>query len=261
MDRSTEITLRSAIIIASMILVPLWAVLGTSWTSGVPKDHVAEKTVRSKTRTSKAATEAKRELTPPLVLAANDPPRAPQTDVPSPVVPASVPPVASNLPPPAQPVVTPPASNAPPAVQVAPPVSPTKPMIQIRSFDGQALPDTPEPASRIASDAAQMAPTVQPTVATSTAVQHTLNAVPVDPTPALVTPGDWFQWTETKLRELGATQFILESNGEQGYRFRCKAPLPTDPGFARHFEATGETALAAMQDAMRQIDAWRRNVR
>ncbi|MBL8828323.1 MAG: hypothetical protein JNM18_15180, partial [Planctomycetaceae bacterium] len=76
------------------------------------------------------------------------------------------------------------------------------------------------------------------------------------------TPGDWFQWTESRLKNLGATQFILESAGEMGgYRFRCKASLPNDPGFSRHFEATGPTPLDAMQEALRQIDAWRINVR
>ena len=292
MDRSTEITIRSAIIIACMIFVPLWAVMGTSWTVVLSKDHVAEAKPTVPSRTTKAAVEPRREPSKTGDLPTVDP-ALPQTIEPPPMVvtqappPNMTPPVAAppaNAPPPMQtprPVVPQPApvvtvaTPAPPQqnqVAVAPPV---QPVIEIRSSGTPvttAAPIAPSIASRIASENLATLPQVSITSMTATG-NETTRVLPVsaaqtqqspqtEVTPAPVSAGDWFQWTETRLRNLGATQFILESAGDMGgYRFRCKAPLPNDPGFTRHFEATGASALEAMQDALRQIDAWRIGVR
>ncbi len=83
---------------------------------------------------------------------------------------------------------------------------------------------------------------------------------PVGGEPELRT--DWFTHTQQRLRELGATYYVLEASGPKGdqFRFHCKMALPHSPGFERHFEATDVEATQAMQKVLQQVEAWRKGV-
>ena len=80
--------------------------------------------------------------------------------------------------------------------------------------------------------------------------------------PAQAAPGgssDWFNWTQHRLRELGATYYLLETWGRNGelYRFHCKMAVAGNPDYTRHFEATDNDASRAMKQVLEQVEAWR----
>ena len=64
---------------------------------------------------------------------------------------------------------------------------------------------------------------------------------------------------EQKLRQFGASHYLLERWGgeQQLYRFRCEMPFLGQAGFHHHFEATAESPLRAMTEVLEKIDAWR----
>ncbi len=66
-----------------------------------------------------------------------------------------------------------------------------------------------------------------------------------------------------RLRKLGATNFQLESWGNEGqlFRFHCRVPLADQKRIARHFEATRPQPGEAVNEVIRQIEAWRQNRR
>jgi hypothetical protein len=74
-------------------------------------------------------------------------------------------------------------------------------------------------------------------------------------------PGDseLFSWFEKRLREAGATYYLLETWGNEGelYRFHCKMAVANNPNYTRHFEATDRDKLQAMSRVLEQVEAWR----
>lgn len=70
---------------------------------------------------------------------------------------------------------------------------------------------------------------------------------------------DWFRTVQQRLKQLGATYYLLETWGRGGelYRFHCKMAIGGNPDYTRHFEATDRDAAKAMQDVLAQIEAWR----
>jgi hypothetical protein len=68
-----------------------------------------------------------------------------------------------------------------------------------------------------------------------------------------------FTEMEQKLREYGATYYLLETwgNDSQLYRFHCRMAVAGNSGFTRHFEATDRDALTAMSEVLRRVEAWR----
>lgn len=78
--------------------------------------------------------------------------------------------------------------------------------------------------------------------------------------PRTMTEGaDWFVWTQQRLRELGATYYVLETWGPGGgqYRFHCKMAIGGNPDQTRHFEATDANPARAMQMVLQQVEASR----
>jgi hypothetical protein len=71
--------------------------------------------------------------------------------------------------------------------------------------------------------------------------------------------GDWFTAIQHRLRDLGATYYLLETWGRQGelYRFHCKMAIAGNPNYTQHFEATDSDPSRAMQSVLRQVEAWR----
>jgi hypothetical protein len=70
---------------------------------------------------------------------------------------------------------------------------------------------------------------------------------------------DNFSVLERRLRELGATQYRLETWGADGdlYRFRCLMAVSERPSHNRYFEATDADALRAMQRVLANVERWR----
>lgn len=70
---------------------------------------------------------------------------------------------------------------------------------------------------------------------------------------------DPFTAMERKLREYGATYYLLETwgNDSQSFRFHCKMAIGNNPNYTRHFEATDHDALRAMQRVLERVEAWR----
>ena len=70
---------------------------------------------------------------------------------------------------------------------------------------------------------------------------------------------DRFTAMERRLREYGATYYLLETWGKDGelYRFHCKMAVGNNPNYTRHFEATDSDALKAMGQVLERVEAWR----
>jgi len=70
---------------------------------------------------------------------------------------------------------------------------------------------------------------------------------------------DRFTVMERRLRENGATYYLLETWGNEGelYRFHCKMAIGNNPNYTRHFEATDRDALKAMAQVLERVEAWR----
>ena len=68
-----------------------------------------------------------------------------------------------------------------------------------------------------------------------------------------------FTAMERRLRENGATYYLLETWGNDGelYRFHCKMAIGNNPNYTRHFEATDRDALKAMAQVLERVEAWR----
>jgi hypothetical protein len=76
---------------------------------------------------------------------------------------------------------------------------------------------------------------------------------------SIAADSDWFNATQQRLRELGATYYLLESWGNRGelYRFHCKVAIAGNPDYTRHFEATDPHPARAMQMVLKDVEAWR----
>jgi len=70
---------------------------------------------------------------------------------------------------------------------------------------------------------------------------------------------DQFNEIQGRLRELGATRYLLEYWGsrQQLYRFYCKMAVAGNPSYTRYFEHTDSDPLRAMAEVLRQVEAWR----
>ena len=70
---------------------------------------------------------------------------------------------------------------------------------------------------------------------------------------------DQFHVIQTRLRQLGATYYLLESWGNQPqmYRFYCKMAVGGSAQYTRCFEATHADPLQSMEQVLRQVEAWR----
>ena len=63
---------------------------------------------------------------------------------------------------------------------------------------------------------------------------------------------DRFTLIQQRLRDLGATYFLLESWGSQGqlYRFYCKMAIGGNSNYNRYFEATDPDAIRVMSESL-----------
>jgi hypothetical protein len=71
--------------------------------------------------------------------------------------------------------------------------------------------------------------------------------------------GDPFNHVQDRLRQLGATYYLLESWGgqQQLYRFYCRMAVGGNPNYTRYFEAIDAQPLKAMSQVLDQVESWR----
>ncbi|MCC7084235.1 MAG: hypothetical protein IT427_04420 [Pirellulales bacterium] len=71
---------------------------------------------------------------------------------------------------------------------------------------------------------------------------------------------DKFRQAEGRLRQLGATQYVLETWGPQNdrYRFACRMAVGRNVGVTQHFEAIESDPWSAMEEVLRQVEQWQR---
>jgi hypothetical protein len=79
--------------------------------------------------------------------------------------------------------------------------------------------------------------------------------------PQLLAPSadDQFTTIQQRLRQLGATYYLLESWGSQQelYRFYCRIGIGGSRNVTRYFEATDSKPLQAMIQVLEQAETWR----
>ena len=107
----------------------------------------------------------------------------------------------------------------------------------------------PKPVGRNANEATWQATAFSPPNAETPAPASEPGASADDP----------FARGERRLRQYGATRYRLESWGDGGELFRCSAnvALPDHPHGARHFEAVAASPSQAVDRMLEQIEAWR----
>jgi hypothetical protein len=68
-----------------------------------------------------------------------------------------------------------------------------------------------------------------------------------------------FRWAEQRLRELGATHYLLETWGPDNnrYRFACKMALGGNTAVNRYFQAIDDDPWRAMESVLQQVEQWR----
>jgi hypothetical protein len=71
--------------------------------------------------------------------------------------------------------------------------------------------------------------------------------------------GNRFAQIQARLREVGASYYLLESWGTEQtlFRFHCRMPLAGGDGHFRTFESTQSDPLAAMEAVLTQVEQWR----
>jgi hypothetical protein len=72
---------------------------------------------------------------------------------------------------------------------------------------------------------------------------------------AAVRTEEKFRTAENRLRELGASHYVLETWGQDNYRFACE--MAVGSGVNRFFEARDNDPWRAMDAVLRQVEDWR----
>ena len=68
-----------------------------------------------------------------------------------------------------------------------------------------------------------------------------------------------FMTMQDRLRQLGASYYLLETwgNQRQFFRFYCQMAVGGNSSYTRYFEAINANPLEAMADVLRQVESWR----
>jgi hypothetical protein len=143
--------------------------------------------------------------------------------------------------------------------------------LRLPAISTPASASTPPPSAEAPRFGAPPAATLGPDTAGSAVVpasyQAPLGAAPfVPPSPAAPQPNaqppaavDQFVYVQQRLRQLGATYYLLEAWGsdQQLYRFYCKMAVGGNASYTRYFEATDSNPLQAMAQVLHQVETWR----
>lgn len=103
-----------------------------------------------------------------------------------------------------------------------------------------------------------LSPAAKPVGATDPVPRPTASATPVSASAPAGPQPETSQSIERRLRELGATYYLLEYQGNSShYRFHCKMSIAGNPNLTRPFEATDTDPLRAMGQVLDQVQKWR----
>jgi hypothetical protein len=186
---------------------------------------------------------------------------------------------------------TPGSGNAPAPVELRTPLSPPEPPTLAPRFPGATPVDRersdvvaarfeapvgvtgdrtsggsePPPLARIAGglgDIAGRTSPAQPETNVNLQLERPADRSPSSPGPAAGQAGpsgDPFNQVQERLRQLGATYYLLESWGgqQQLYRFYCRMAVGGNPNYTRYFEAIDAQPLKAMSQVLDQVESWR----
>ena len=75
---------------------------------------------------------------------------------------------------------------------------------------------------------------------------------------ASISPADQFKYVQERLRQLGATYYLLETCGDQKaeFRFFCKMSVGGNPRVNIPFWCIDADPLKAMTQVLKQVEAW-----
>jgi hypothetical protein len=129
---------------------------------------------------------------------------------------------------------------------------------RLASAEPGKMPDTSNGATCISCPVGQ----TPPKQTTLSAVVPAGYRTPIDGVPNANATGvadmaaDPFRFTQDRLRQLGATYYLLESwgNQRQMYRFYCKMAIGGSPNYTRYFEAVHDDPLQAMRQVLQQVE-------
>ncbi len=225
MQSSAAVTFRAAVMLVCLVLVPLAAVFGSSFpqVSQVVKSLLRGNGIPRFAGATSETPDPRRDAgEAPAFAAGVQLPEASADGVDPRMLPAASPSGGSAAPAPFGGIMSGSAHSTPPAAMPSASQAAPGPAVHPATF--------PSPVNSAA------APLVAPSTACAT-----------------------FQQIERRLRELGATYYLLETwgpNGEQ-YRFHCKMAIAGNPNYNRHFEATESDPIRAMRAALDQVEQWR----
>jgi len=253
MQSSSTLTLRALVMLVCLIAVPLLAVTGTSLPKLVTEAIKGRKPLRSPTAPEHVAqVDAHRGgEAPPFSPTVQLPERgvaAADRRVPPPVAaPRTAAAKRTQETPPATPGAG--ISSAPLWGPGVPPTATTPARSQPTNFESTAdrAPTGPGAASHHGGPPAGTAPP-----------RYAQSGTTMGPSAQADNP-ERFTQIQRRLRDLGATYYLLETWGDNGeqFRFHCKMPVAGNPNYTRPFEATHRDPLAAMQKVLEQVEAWR----
>ncbi len=130
-----------------------------------------------------------------------------------------------------------------------------------------ALPASPEnqvPPRKLAVDGSASLLSIPPDeyLPTKPANNGDSPVVPVNyqtPPEAPTVTGNPFSQIQDRLKQLGATYYLLETwgNQQQLYRFYCKMAVGGNANYTHCFEYIGADPLQAMAEVLKQVENWR----
>jgi hypothetical protein len=226
MDSSSPFRLRTAIVVASMVALPVIAICGVK----LPKYFAWGKSESSSAAISPPATSR------PGVSVSNGVPPGPSGAYPA----GSIQGEAHTQ---ADPRVFAAGGNA---AATFDPNTASFPVIQTGNSDVRAWEDSVMGATGT-TEPGRIYPLPSP------------EAEPAERMPPPVVVAEQFSTIQQRLRAMGATHYALETWGPRGdmYRFQCRMSAGQHPGYTRQFEAIDDDALRVMQTVLEEIDAWK----
>ncbi|HTU27019.1 MAG TPA: hypothetical protein VMF30_16550 [Pirellulales bacterium] len=248
MESSTVVAFRALVLVACLIVVPLAAIFGSQFPD-VVKSVLIDRVFPNGIPGIASSAEPPRDAAPPFDAA---PEATAWQAAPNNAAPTATPPAgqAANGSAPGWP-----GAGVEPAVAWNPPG-------QVRPAAGESPPGAqPGGAERLGvslpQDGRQNAP-AYPNQNQAVAAASPYGA-PQAPTAHLVPPPDRFTLMERRLREFGATYYLLERGGtdSETFRFHCKMAIANNPTHTRTFEVTDSDPLRAMSRVVEQVEAWR----
>jgi hypothetical protein len=281
MQPSSVMAMRVLVTLACMIVVPLLAIFGTSWvTLGSTSTRASSGRLQSSdfghSSPGRNDSMAGTWMTPPAATGNAPEEQSMQPMAEAPVGAASMAPTAIAPPPlPLAPAGFNPSADAP-GPELAALAEKWSAPVAADSIAATAGGLQSDPANSVTKrvDGAPVRMGSRGIPSRRRGVLPSTNAAadPVSPAPIAAAAGtslpaaqglmtnDWFAAIQQRLRELGATYYLLETLGTGGiqYRFHCKMAVAGNPNNTRQFEATDADPARAMQTVLRDVETWRR---